>query len=191
MSAIENTLAFLLDQPQTSSRRIRALYLNNYFTVVELDDTSVGACMSSYRLSSLELAKRQTVLREALVDDPLLLHFSPMTESPDGVVSSVRTAIVSALSAPVLRSGRDQYFVASTDFPHDFFKDINCAVVIGFGGYLEHLAKHVPLRTLHVSDLLYHSRRAEMDGQIARYRRKRPQIEITISEGADTAAHLA
>lgn len=187
---LERTLAYYLGQPEIFKREIRAIHLNNYFTVVELDDTSVGACMSNYKLPREVLTEKQSAICALIRQDPSLVGFVQACPFSDGLARSVRTAIISALSAPILRKGEDPYFVARSDFPHHFFKGIKYAVVIGFGGFLQYIVRHTQAQKIHVSDLLYHSRQVEMDRKIALYRAARPEIELSVSDGTDTVDHL-
>lgn len=130
-----------------------------------------------------------------LCQDPLLLRFTEAHAASDGVARSIRAATINALSSPFLRVGEDSFFTVQNNFPHHFFKEIKYAVVIGFGGFLDYLVRHTSVQKLHVSDLLYQSRRAEMDTKImnkkiARYHKERPDIELSVSDGSDTGEHL-
>jgi len=185
---LENTLTFLLNQSEVPQRRIRSLYLNSYFTVVELDDASVGASMSSYRLTANHLKEREKTLRSLLKSDPLLLQFSQPHTSSDDIARSIRAATISALSLRLLCAGTS--FSVRPEPPADLFSDIESAVVIGFGGYLDRLARRTNARKIHVSDLLYVSRRNEMDGKLAEYRQLRPHVQFSVSDGSDSAERL-
>lgn len=169
-------------------RHITRLRLSNYFNVVELDDGSIGAAMNfGYRVGA-QLKEQQGFLERARAHDPLLL--ATTTRSNDLLCLSLRVAIVSALSAPILRAANDHRFTASCSEPTCLFDGVTTAIVIGFGGYMHALARCTTVRNLHVADLQYAKRRKEMDATVIRYRQERPELEMTISDGSDTLHHM-
>jgi hypothetical protein len=187
---LEETIQFLMQQPGVAEREVRFVHLNNYFTVVELDDTSVGACMSSFRISVEDLAEKQRAIHSQLEKDPLLFNTTHPHAISDGLAGSIRAAVANALSAPLLRAGEDQFFTSTNDFPSHFFVGVEYAVVIGFGGYLDYLVRKTNVERLHVSDLSYGSRRERMEQTLTRYRRMRRDVKFSISDGTDSATHL-
>jgi Putative heavy-metal chelation len=165
------------------NRRVARFRLSNYFNVVELDDGSVGAAMSYARLSAQNLDDKRKCFEDARASDPLLLE---ATAAADDLSSlSLRVSILSALSAPLLRAGRDHRFNVSEAMPDKLFGGATSALVIGFGGYMESLAQSRGVRTLHVADLQYAARRAEMEAVAARYRHARPELDFSLSDGSD------
>jgi Putative heavy-metal chelation len=171
-----------LSSEARENRRVARFRLSNYFNVVELDDGSVGAAMSYARLSAQHLDDKRKALEEARARDPLLLE---ATAAADDLLSlSLRVSIVSALSAPLLRAGEDPRFNVSQVMPGKLFGGVTSALVIGFGGYMESLAGSRGVRRLHVADLQYAARRAEMDAVAARYRQARPELDFSLSDGS-------
>jgi hypothetical protein len=179
------TLTFLMSQPDMASRRIRELHLNNYFTVVELDNGSTGACMSDYRLNQNQTAHLRRALLENLCRDPLLLSTIAPFAAGGGVAGSIQSAVVSALSAHTIRGQGDAHFTCSDIFPRCFFDAADKVVIIGFGGLLDHIVDNTEATHVHVSDLRYSASREQFDASLNRYRCRR-DVQITISDGADS-----
>src|SRR5262249_2963769 len=86
--------------------------------------------------------------------------------------------------------GGDAVCAVSSSPPRDLFAGARSAVVIGFGGYMEPLARAGQIEELHVRDLEYEARRAEMEEAIAEDRRRFPAQVFTIGDGRDTAEQL-
>ena len=193
---LEETLAELRAGGELTGRSVRAVYPTPYFAVVELDDGSIGAGMSYYRGPAEEtepLGRRIEGFREA---DPLLIHWlfeEPRPwlrvgrEGEDGrrLIWALQTALLSALSDRRLRAGGDDAFVAVSKFPADLFAECRRALVIGFGGYMNYFVRVGHVGHLHVCDLFYQARRAEMEQYADRYRRERPDFQFTLSDGSD------
>jgi hypothetical protein len=200
VTILDETLQILQDHGALAGRRIRALHLTPYFTVVALDGDDVGACMSYYTLSPSTMETIGRRLADALAEDPLLLRWlwdgpaARCGDVPPGqerlVVTALKTAVLSALSAPILRSGGDAAFSVHRSQPFDPFATARRALVIGFGGYLDHLARTEHITELHVSDLLYDRERAKMEAAVETYRRLAPGKRITLSNGGDTRERL-
>jgi len=187
-SILDATIEALRGEP-IDSRRVVRLRLTNYFSVVQLDDLSVGAAMNyGYRPATL-LGAIQRALEAATTHDPLLL--SATSAEADLLLLSLRVAIVSALSAPILKAGGDSRFATSRSAPAYLFEGVTSALVIGFGGYMDGLARAHAVRTLHVADMQYPKRRSEMDDAVSRYRAERPDLQMTISDGSDTARRMS
>ena len=147
-------LVALEAEGMVDGRSLQAVHLTPYFTVVQLDDGSVGAGMSYYR----DADSFSELLPAPSLADPLLLDWlfrdpDPVadlgTRSESGwhLVRSLRTAVLSALSAPLLRDGGGDGFEVSSDPPIDPFAEAKRAVVIGFGGYVDRLAEAPRSRT--------------------------------------------
>jgi hypothetical protein len=140
-------------------------------------------------LSASNLDERRHALMAEIDKDPLLLQAT--TPADDLLLLSLRVATVSALSAPVIRRGGDQRFIASAAVPGAIFGAARSAVVIGFGGYMQALARSPSIQSLHVADLLYPRRRDEMDRVCARYQSERQGLRMTVSDGNDIWRRLA
>jgi Putative heavy-metal chelation len=172
------------------SRRIARFRLHPIFTVVELDDRSTGAAMNYARITPAEREQIRLKFQNSLARDPLLLETTlQTTASGDSLVElSLRAAIASALVVPeiraALRAGGDASFRAARQAPFSFFEGVTHAVVIGFGGYMNMLARRPELRELHIVDLGYAERREEMDKAAANYRQARPDLTFTVSSDA-------
>ena len=190
-------LVTLETEGMIDGRSIQTVSLTPYFTVVQLDDGHVGAAMSYYR-DSESLTKVVPTPSRA---DPLLLDWlfhdpAPVAElgarAEQGwhLVRSLRTAVLSALSARLLRDGGAVGFEVVSVPPINPFAEARRAVVIGFGGYMDRLAEAPRIEHLHVCDLGYASRRAEMEGFAEACHSRHPQKRITFSDGSDAEARI-
>ena len=190
-------LGTLEAEGRVAGRAIGAIHLTPYFTVVELDDGSVGAGMSYYG----DPGSLRERLPAAPAADPLLLGW--LFRDPDPLsrlgarpeqgwhlIRSLRTAILSALSAPALLGGVPGGFEVSSTPPVDPFSTASRAVVIGFGGYMDRLAASPRIEHLHVCDLGYSSRRAEMEAFADAHRAGHPSKRITFSDGSDAESRI-
>lgn len=195
---IPETFQYLEENSRVCERKIRTVRLGNYFTAIELDDGSVGACMSYYRLSLPMIKIAQERITAILSGDPLFLGSFKGERQFEGIglphdqefllETSLQVTVVSALSAPVLRQGGDATFSVSPCF--DPFAGAKHALVLGFGGFMEKLARAEYIVALHIADLAYDARRTEMEAIIARYRQQHRRKIITISNGNDTVQRL-
>lgn len=184
---IDSALAYLGER-SLLHRRIARVRLTNFFNIVQLDDGSVGAAANYASLTSPELEERRRSFEREIRYDPLLLDAS---RSPgDYFALSVRVAIISALSAPIIRQGGDSKFSARAGRPTELLERAQSAVVVGFGGYMHTLAGLQSIKKLHVADLLFEKRRAEMDAACARYQAARPDLVMTLSDGSDLSGQL-
>lgn len=192
---LKETLIILQDRGFLANRSVRATYLTPYFTVIELDDGSVGAAMSYYgQPESLGVSTPAST-----AEDPLLLRWSfaaPDSSLPSNnryrlLQLSVATAVVSALSTPSIRNGGDENFSTTDTLPFDPFAEANRALVIGFGGYMPAAAGSRGIKHLHVCDLGYQHRREFMDRELDRLRTANPQQTMTISDGADIRSQVS
>lgn len=199
---LDETLLHLQARGAVTGRSLSGVYLNSYFTVVELDDGSVGAGMSYYAWPAPQTQSIQEQLAALRAADPLLVGWLFHDEAPARhlplppdqaalLVGSLRTAVVSALSAPSLRAGGDETFAASNTRPFDPFAGAASALVIGFGGYMRTLVHAAPqIRTLHLSDLSYGRHPKKMDAIAEPWRRDHPEKRIILSDGRDTPQRL-
>jgi hypothetical protein len=187
---LDCTLDFLLSKESVRGRRVEEVYLNNYFTVMRLDDNSVGACMSSFHLSPAELEESERRVRALLPNDPLLLRYIGTSERT-GIASTLRAALANALSAPVLRAGGDKLFSVLEKRPNQFFSDIDFAVVVGWGGLFEFLLQRTTALRIHVSELEYKAKKDKIEAKLNRYRAQYPYLELSISDGSDIRKHLS
>ena len=90
---LTRTLEFLLSQPEVADRRIRELYLNNHYTIVELDDGRIGASVSDYSLGEFQLIRIRHQLLLQLHRDPLLLRATEPFAPAGGVAGSICAAV--------------------------------------------------------------------------------------------------
>lgn len=195
---LDETLRRLDEEGQLATKSIRSIHLTPYFTVVELNDGSVGACMSYYDPDRAGTVRRE--LGEILADDPLLIgllfrgerrgRWGLPGEQGHSLVECLRATVLSALSADILRRGGDRMFETSASPPPALFTGAKRALVIGFGGLMESLAHAEDVRELSVHDLAYGEKRPEMDSLVSRYRERNPDKTITLSDGRDTEERM-
>lgn len=182
-------------------RAVRGVYPTGYFAVIELDDGDVGAGMSYFRCPAAEAEILRLRIEHIRASDPLLLRWlfedpEPWTrigrDGDDGrmLIWCLRTALLSALSARRIRAGGGGAFVSTQTFPRKHFEKFRRAVVIGFGGYMSSFAKSEFVTDLHVCDLSYAGRRAEMEEFADHYRRRRPGLRFTFSDGRDVGPRM-
>jgi hypothetical protein len=196
---VDETLRFLAARGAVTGRRLRTIHLGAYFTVVELEDGGVGACMTYYDVAAPTAAALRQRLPLLLKDDPLLLGWWLDGPNASGTEqarqerllrAALGTAVVSALSARFLGAQGDDTFAVSRRPPFDAFAQARRALVIGFGGFMEHLAQAAHIQELCICDLLYPKRRQEMEAVAADYERRWPGKRITLSDGRDTQQRL-
>lgn len=188
------TLEYLRGCSQTARVPIIEMHLTRYFSIVELADTSVGACMSYYRLADNVLRATEDILTgqlsgkpAAAIDQAEIDELISPTVSNTGqrylVATSLMASITSALSAPVIRAGGDEVFATVCRRPSPWVNNAESALVVGFGGYLEALATANTIKKLHIIDLFYEARRSFMETELDVYRCKFPKKVITASAG--------
>jgi hypothetical protein len=191
-SILEDTLGYLKGLPELSKRQIAELHLSRYFTTVELDDGSVGSCMSYYWLPDSTLAEAELQIAKCIADDPFAVaDQSVLTEAlrdriPNDaqryfLLTSLAASIANALSARLIERGGNGVFEVVKNRPADWVDGVETALVIGFGGYLEPLAAERTISKLHILDLTYDRRQAKLDAQISGYRERFPGKTITVS----------
>lgn len=200
MTILRETLADLRSAGELEGRTVRAVHPTPYFAVVELEDGGVGAGMSYYRCNTEQAILFREQIQAFVKSDPLLLGWlfeepQPWArvgrEGEDGqrLILALQTALLSALSARCLRTGGDDFRALSSP-PDSVFAGATRALVIGFGGYMTHFASREPFRQVHVCDLYYHHKTGMMEQFADRYREKRPELQLTLSDGHDTESRM-
>ncbi len=181
------------------ARGIRRVALGNYFTVVELDDCSIGAALSYYQGSSealqtasariTDLAGSDRWLDGLLFGDSTSSLLQGITSVPENLVlMSLLAAVVSALSASLIMEGGDETFFAAPSIPFDPFDGVNSAVILGLGGYLETLMMKEEIKHVHVADLKHSVQ--DMKRSISRFGKCASNKFVTFSDGSDTVGRL-
>ena len=197
-SILDDTLRLLEEEGRLTTKSIRSVHLTSYFTVVELEDGSVGACMSYYGSGPFGAVRRE--LGAILAEDPLLIRLLFRGERrgrwglPQDqerlLMECLRATVLSALSVGVLVAGGDTTFSVSTSPPSGLFSGAESALVIGFGGFMELLANDASVNELYIHDLAYPIKRSEMDAVVSRYRQRNPGKTISLSDGRDTKERM-
>jgi len=169
---------------------VEACYVSNYFNVVRLADGSTGTCMSYSKVADDELERVRRYVHEHADSDPWLLSLLS-SRGVDNFGQSLWAALLSARSAQALLPGHHPGYLASHTEPFDPLAGGDKVVVIGFGGYMEDAAQHPEVRRLHIADLGYRERRAQMNATVARFNRRGGGFVATVSDGSDTQRQLA
>jgi hypothetical protein len=179
---------------------LTGIYLTRYFTIVKLDDGSIGACMSYYRLrdaAALELGERiarycQDPFRVCDYDaiGTMIATVVPDAQQCSYVLSSVTAAIVSALSAYFIRNGGDDDFEVSQCRPFGWLDNAESALVVGFGGYLRYFVSEPTIRRVHVVDYLYEPGYRLFQSQLETYIGQHPKKRITAATSLDDLSLL-
>jgi hypothetical protein len=181
-----------------SRRRVTNLHLTRYFNVVELDDSSVGACMSYFNLPDSTLASAEELLSRFLEIDvfavcdesaasDVLCACIPNDLQRYLVVTSVTATIANALSSPLIRAGGDDVFEVLSHRPAGWFDGIESALIVGFGGYLRTLIMEEHVKRIHVVDLGYDHRRSVIEEKLEIFRKRFSKKTITASSGFDSS----
>lgn len=193
------TLTRLTADPGLTGRELRAIHLGYYFTVVALDDHSVGACMSYYDAPPEKLREAEERLARISCVDPLLVRYLLRAEPDEhlaglpptqgrGVLTSILGAVVSALSAKSVAAGGDGSFLATTEIPFDPFAGVRSAVIIGYGGYLREVIERDEIRQVHISDLNHGI--LAMRARLRAFGKRAFTKLITLSDGTETEERL-
>lgn len=174
-----------------TGRRLIELHLTHFFTTVQLDDGSVGACMSYYNLRDDVLDRLEQRLQSDCVDPYVMQDVDTLERTVARLVSdeqqrkcliaSVMATVVSALSAPTIRSKGDEWFEVAPHRPPNWAHDAETALVVGFGGLLESLIAEEKIKNVHVVDLSHDRRKGEFDAMIAAWTAQHPTKCITVS----------
>jgi Putative heavy-metal chelation len=169
--------------------KVEEIRLGRYFTTVLLCNGAVGSAMSYYSASDGALAAASARLGDRLRESPNLLEAVEACEpwlgkwfsNPRRPIAAVSTAIVSALSDGWIRRGGDEWFAVSS-IPPRWDAGAKSALVVGFGGLLEDLARNPAVCRLRVVDLGYLARREEIETRLLGYRRSFPDREFVASD---------
>lgn len=173
-------------------RVVTNLCLTRYFTVVDMDDGSVGACMSYYRFQDNDLAWAEERLLDVLREDlSVVTSYSTLDRLLRAVLSDDRqryyvltstlATVASALSAPVIRAGGDSMFQLLPKLPRNMADGASSALIVGFGGLMEHLTSESHISRVHVLEWLYHPEKDFYRSELFRLRAKFPEKTITVS----------
>jgi len=185
-----NTLKHVIGR--ASTRRLLELHLTRYFTTVELDDGSVGACMSYYRLPDAVLSVAQDSLETQCKKNlSVVEHFNALVGIicdfvRDGVQQhyiaySLAASVASALSVSAIHCGGDKDFHVLTQPPFGWADDAESGLVVGFGGLLDSLLAEPRIKAVHTIDLSYEQGRDRFEFGLARLRQRFPTKKISIS----------
>lgn len=158
-----DTLARLALRPYSQEREVTHISLSRSFSVITLDDGSVGACMGYYSLSAESLVEVESRLRR-LIPAPALsfpsrvaaeLSISALEAGQSAyVATSILASTTSALSAPLIRDGGDETFQVTAEQPAAWLRARH-VLIIGYGGYLRSCAALPNIKTIHLADLCY------------------------------------
>lgn len=174
----------------SSLRRLRILRLTRYFTTVQLDDGSVGCCMSYYRLPDTTLVIAELRLFDALRHgwssttdlnslDRLLSDVVTNSKERFLVLSSVLATLTSALSANTLQQNSSEDFTASQSLPANWTCGANTALVVGLGGLLNMLAAQPAVTLVHTIDFHFHPEKQVFVDQFNHLRALYPDKKFT------------
>ena len=179
--------------------RLSELHLTRFFTTVELDDGSVGASASYYRLSDhvldvLEHRLQRECLNLFVVQDVEFLQAIvgecvPEEQHRNCLVASLMCAVASALTAPFIRRDGDEWFEVEQHRPKNWINGAETALVVGFGGYLEPLIAEDEIKAVHVIDLVF-DRKPEFGVKVSEWSAQHPSKSITASTHLEGADHL-
>ena len=199
---LAETLEVLIARNRGDGSRITAIRLTPYFTVIQVDESCVGAVMSYYRLPHAVQGDVESGLESVAARDPLLSDWLLRNKAPDLPLgrhadqlalleSAVMAALTSALSVPWLIVGGDSTFSVRSAGAVDPFAQVGRALVVGFGGYASVLAQAAHVRRLDICDLSYPRRREQMDRFAREHERRQPGKIITVSGGEDLTELMA
>jgi hypothetical protein len=194
---LRDTLTHLGNSVQGRKFRVTELHLTRSFTVVALEDGSVGAAMSYYQIPEPLVAKTEQRLVKHISDDPfftvqeaalhsVIEHLVPNESWRHLIIASLMTSVASALSAPFISRGGDSAFAVVDDHCSRCIRNWSMgaekALVIGYGGYFVPLIVQTDVKTIHVSDLdyeLFPFKRRRIDQEIMALRHQFPLKAIT------------
>lgn len=187
---LSDTLRHLAKQP--SPKKLVELHLTRYFTIARLDDGSVGACMSYYRLPDQVLAIAEVRLQACCEGDLFFIkEFDALSEVVTDcvreesqryyLITAVTAAIASALSASVIASGGDKDFEVVPERPSGWVQGAESALVVGFGGFLQYLVAQPTIRRIHTIDFLYDPQKEYYASPLAAFKEQHQGKSITAS----------
>lgn len=177
---LDETLDYLKLKKDLDGLTIKHIFLSNYFNIIQLNDDSLGTCMNYHDFkSSIQFEETSNLLSRKTNSDPLLLRY--LSESDNLLKLNIKTCLVSALSRNLI-TGNSEFRISSTP---DSFRDIDTAVVVGFGGLLNYLVNQTEIEKIHVTDLEYDFQKKEIDKKLRLYKQQSPNKKITVSNGSD------
>lgn len=199
MSILRKTLTYLFEDSDCGRRRVVDVTLNCHNTQIELDEGSLGFAMSYARIPKVVRGLLRDQLLRNTAHDPCLVttlfdarkkcrNPSRPAVELEALYGSLGLALVSALSARRLRGDGDRFFGATHHHPPDFFKRFSRAIVIGFGGYLEHFVCAPTIRHIQVVDLIFAARPHYFTYLLDSYRQRFPETQIVVSDQASVVA---
>lgn len=170
---------------------VRRVRLTRFFTVTELDDGAIGACMSYYNLCDNVLLEAEPLIEDVCAD-PFSVLESPVLSRvlsvavPDTVTrellaSSVLCSIAGALSSRIIQAGGDESFYVEKARPVNWATAALRALIVGYGGLMGPLLAEGNLRELRIIDLSYRWRRDELDSAMRQWAVRFPQVSMSIS----------
>jgi Putative heavy-metal chelation len=199
-SILNDTLEYL-DTLQLERSAVE-VHLTRYFTTAELDDGSIGACMSYLNLgdSTLKEAERviQSYCRAGIINsethaqlDREIAAYVQDTTQRHLLLNALMVSIASAMSAPFIRTGGDDFFKTLSTRPPKWTDCAETALVVGLGGFLHEIVTARNIRKIHVLDLKYRQRRNEVEAELEKYRRQNPKKTITASAALESLNRAA
>jgi uncharacterized protein (DUF4213/DUF364 family) len=173
---------------------IEDIFLGPFFNAVQLSDGAVGAAANYSLLPPGQRWERAAApfFRRIKGGDPLLEELLCDPASADNLVRSLRTCIISALSAPLLASGVYENFqrLSSREFASGIRQP--SAMVVGWGGLMSTFLDSPPVERVHVCDLVYANpaERQRIDQEARKLRARFPHKTLTVSDGSDFGARV-
>jgi hypothetical protein len=184
MAILREALALSLRAAQSRQSRVAAVRVRRSFTVVRLDEGSVGAAMHYSGGSRAALAHAERQAAVATARDPLLLRFIGRDDVDPFVRQSLMCGVASALEAALQRSAPGRRYATGDREPDGLFHETRRAIVIGFGGYVESVCRLPAVERVHVVELGYGERRERIDEALGRLRRETGRDAIAASDAA-------
>jgi hypothetical protein len=143
-----------------------------------LQDSLQRYCAHPFAVQDAEKLKR--IIAEEITDE----------QQRDCLLASVMATIASALSAPSIRVGGDEWFEVSKRCPKNWTQDAETALVVGFGGLLKPLIiEENNVKNVHVIDL-YYERDNDFKSELAAWASQRPAKCVSGSTCLQSAADL-
>jgi len=164
---LAQTLADISNLRDISSLSLVELHVCSPFVVVKLNDGSVGSAGNydvQNKTPGYDSARAKSDFLRRVADDPLLFETSLQDKSLAAL--SLRTAILSALSQPLLNSDvlcNVGLFHRPAEYQEglleSYLREGDTAVLIGYGGGLYELCSSHKVSRLYVCDLLFSKQR--------------------------------
>lgn len=188
---LEETFNIIKSKISLHKISINSIFLSNYFNIVQLNDSSVGACFNYLKFKSeKDTLNTHNSLIKKLQSDPLLLRylFNDNGNNKDLLKLNLKTCLISALSRNLILD--PTRFNINYNLDLSIFSDINSAVIIGFGGYMDFIVRETQIKKVHITDLSYDQRKDEMDRRIIFYKKNFPDKLISVSNGSDNKERI-